>query len=95
MQAFRFSRRPSTSCRTRKVRFDSSKFAGSSTSGAFVNVTMEAPLGEGLAVPESAVIRTGARSIVFVVHGEGTVHIEPREVTLGHSSVTATVSNEG
>jgi Cu(I)/Ag(I) efflux system membrane fusion protein len=31
-------------------------------------------------VPESAVIRTGARSIVFVVHG---THAEPREVKLG------------
>ena len=69
--------------RTRKVRFILPNSQGLLLPGAFVNVTMEAPLGEGLAVPESAVIRTGARSIVFVVHGEGTVHIEPREVTLG------------
>ena len=48
--------------------------------GAFVTVEMELGLGRGLAVAESAVIRTGARSIVFVVHG---THAEPREVKLG------------
>ncbi len=40
-------------------------------------------MGSGLAVPESAVIRTGARSIVFVAKGEKDVQLEPREVTLG------------
>lgn len=69
--------------RTRKVRFVLPNPQGLLLPGAFVNVMMEAPLDKGLSVAESAVIRTGARSIVFVVHGEGTVHIEPREVTLG------------
>lgn len=69
--------------RTRKVRFALPNPNGRLLPGAFVTVTMEALLGKGLSVPESAVIRTGARSIVFVVHGEGAVHIEPREITLG------------
>lgn len=70
--------------RTRKVRFILPNPKGILLPGAFVNVTMESMLGKGLSVPENAVIRTGARSIVFVVHGEeGVVHIEPREVTLG------------
>jgi len=69
--------------RTRKVRFILPNPNGRLLPGAFVTVTMEAHLGNGLSVPESAVIRTGARSIVFVVHGEGAVHIEPREITLG------------
>lgn len=69
--------------RTRKVRFVLPNPQGLLLPGAFVNVTMEAALGKGLSVPESAVIRTGARSIVFVVRGEGTVQIEPREVALG------------
>jgi membrane fusion protein, copper/silver efflux system len=67
--------------RTRKVRFVLQNPEGRLLPGAFVTVKMEAPLGKGLSVPESSVIRTGTRSIVFVVH-EGT-HIEPREVTLG------------
>ena len=69
--------------RTRKVRFVLPNPNGRLLPGAFVAVTMEALLGKGMSVPESAVIRTGARSIVFVVHGEGAVHIEPRELTLG------------
>ena len=69
--------------RTRKVRFVLPNPSGRLLPGAFVTVKIEARLGRGLSVPESAVIRTGARSIVFVVHGEGPVHIAPREVTLG------------
>lgn len=69
--------------RTRKVRFVLPNPNGRLLPGAFVTVTMEALLGKGLSVPENAVIRTGARSIVFVVHGKGAVHVEPREITLG------------
>jgi len=66
--------------RTRKVRFELDNRAGSFLPGAFAAAELELPLGQGLSIPESAVIRTGARSIVFVAHGE---HLEPREVTLG------------
>lgn len=67
--------------RTLKVRFVLENKAGKLRPGAFATVAMALPLGRGLAVPESAVIRTGERAIVFMVH-EGR-HIVPREVTLG------------
>jgi Cu(I)/Ag(I) efflux system membrane fusion protein len=66
--------------RTLKVRFDLANPAGKLRPGAFVTVTMNLPLGHGLAVPENAVLRTGTRAIVFVVHEN---HIMPREITLG------------
>ena len=66
--------------RTLKVRFDLANKDAKLRPGAFATVTMDLPLGRGLAVPESAVLRTGMRAIVFVVH-EG--HITPREITLG------------
>jgi membrane fusion protein, copper/silver efflux system len=66
--------------RTLKVRFDLPNKAGTLRPGAFASVSMDLPLGRGLAVPESAVVRTGARAIVFVVHES---HIAPREVELG------------
>ena len=67
--------------RTRKVRFEIANPAAAIMPGAFVTVEMELRMGRGLAVPESAVIRTGERSIVFAVH-EGD-HVVPREVKLG------------
>ena len=67
--------------RTRKARFELPNPKATVMPGAFVTVEMELGLGRGLAVPESAVIRTGERSIVFVVHSG--VHVVPREVKLG------------
>ncbi|MFZ5471551.1 MAG: efflux RND transporter periplasmic adaptor subunit [Myxococcota bacterium] len=69
--------------RTRKVRLDLANPEHRFLPGAFVNAQMEVPMGSGLAIPESAVIRTGTRAIVFVAHGEQGLHLEPREVTLG------------
>jgi membrane fusion protein, copper/silver efflux system len=66
--------------RTLKVRFELDNTDGRLRPGSFVTAELTIPMGSGLAIPESAVIRTGARAIVFVVHG---THIEPREVTLG------------
>jgi Cu(I)/Ag(I) efflux system membrane fusion protein len=66
--------------RTRKARFELTTRDGTLLPGAFVTVELELAMGRGLAIPESAVIRTGARAIVFVVHGE---HAEPREIKLG------------
>jgi len=48
--------------------------------GAFSTVTLEIPVGEGLAVAEDAVIRTGKRDLVFVIDGKMAV---PTEVKLG------------
>jgi RND family efflux transporter MFP subunit len=47
----------------------------------FVDASLQADLGTGLSVPESAVIDSGGRKLVFVDHGEG--HFEPREIRLG------------
>jgi Cu(I)/Ag(I) efflux system membrane fusion protein len=72
--------------RTRKVRFSLENPGGKLLPGAFVTVVTQAPIGKGLSVPESAVIRTGTRAIVFVVHrggDQGAVHFEPREITVG------------
>ncbi|WP_441289050.1 efflux RND transporter periplasmic adaptor subunit [Sorangium sp. KYC3313] len=66
--------------RTMKIRFELDNSDGSLRPGAFVSVTMNLALGEGLSVPESAVIRTGTRAIAFVVQGG---RAEPREVKLG------------
>jgi Cu(I)/Ag(I) efflux system membrane fusion protein len=70
--------------RTLKARFELPNPGGKLRPGAFVTVGMDLGTTHGLAVPESAVIRTGARSIVFVVHGaDGARHIEPREIHIG------------
>jgi Cu(I)/Ag(I) efflux system membrane fusion protein len=47
----------------------------------FADVILQAPLGSSVAVPDSAVMNTGTRSVVFVARGNGT--FEPREVTTG------------
>jgi Cu(I)/Ag(I) efflux system membrane fusion protein len=71
--------------RTLKVRFELKNPDGKLRPGSFAAVTMDLGLAHGLAVPESAVIRTGTRNVVFVVHGadEAAKHLEPREVKLG------------
>lgn len=51
---------------------------------SFVDVTIEVPLGERLAVPEDAVLDTGTHRIVFVVRGEG--DFDPRAVELGRDA---------
>lgn len=47
----------------------------------FVDVRLLADLGTGLSVPESAVIDSGGRTLVFLDRGEG--RLDPREVALG------------
>ncbi len=69
--------------RTLKARFAIDNRAGQLRPGAFASAELTLNLGPGLAIPESAVIRTGTRAIVFVVHG---THVQPREITLGPSS---------
>ncbi len=66
--------------RTVKIRFELDNADRRYRPGSFVTVNMDLPFGKGLAVPESAVIQTGVRSIVFVV---GANAAEPREVKLG------------
>ena len=66
--------------RTLKVRFELDNKTGRIRPGAFATVEMGVDLGSSLAIPESAVIHAGDRSIVFVVKGS---EIEPRAVDLG------------
>ncbi|MCU0654259.1 MAG: efflux RND transporter periplasmic adaptor subunit [Polyangiaceae bacterium] len=66
--------------RTLKARASLPNPRGELRPGAFLSASFSIELGEGLSVPEDAVIRTGKRSIVFVVHGE---HVTPREVRIG------------
>ena len=47
----------------------------------FVDVRLQADLGTGLSVPESAVIDSGGRTLVFLDRGAG--RFDPREVSLG------------
>ena len=78
--------------RTLKARFDLKNPEGRLRPGSFVNVAMELGVAHGLSVPESAVIRTGTRNVVFIAHGERgeapggghqALHLEPREARLG------------
>lgn len=69
--------------RTRKIRFELQNPDGLLLPGAFVSVELELAMGRGLAIPESAVIRTGTRAIAFVAHGPQGEHLEPRELRLG------------
>ena len=46
-----------------------------------VEVSLEGGQGRGLVVPETAVLDSGERRLVFLDRGEG--RYEPREVTLG------------
>jgi Cu(I)/Ag(I) efflux system membrane fusion protein len=70
--------------RTARVRALVSTPAGDLRPESFVDVSIEVPLGERLAVPEEAVLDTGTRRIVFVVRGQG--EFEPRAVELGRDA---------
>jgi Cu(I)/Ag(I) efflux system membrane fusion protein len=67
--------------RTVKVRLEVSNAGNDLKPDMYADVELRPMLGSGLIVPESAVIQTGNRSIVFVDLGEG--RFEPREVQLG------------
>jgi Cu(I)/Ag(I) efflux system membrane fusion protein len=67
--------------RTGEVRLSVPNSRGDLKPGMFVDVTLERDLGARLAVPESAVLYSGERRIVFVDLGDG--RLAPRDVTLG------------
>lgn len=67
--------------RTSKVRIDISNPNFKLRPGMFANVALSVSGGEQLAIPISAVMPTGTRSIAFVDKGGG--KLEPREVKLG------------
>jgi Cu(I)/Ag(I) efflux system membrane fusion protein len=51
--------------------------------GSFATAELSVELGESLGIPAEAVVRTGARNLVFVVMP---THVEPREVQLGETA---------
>lgn len=67
--------------RTGQVRVEVPNPVGDLKPGMFVNVELRVALGRRLAVPESAVLPTGERRVVFVDVGNG--RLAPREVQLG------------
>jgi Cu(I)/Ag(I) efflux system membrane fusion protein len=67
--------------RTGEVRIETPNAGGDLRPGMFVDVVLERDLGKRLAVPESAVLFSGDRRIVFVDLGDG--RLVPRDVTLG------------
>jgi multidrug efflux pump subunit AcrA (membrane-fusion protein) len=67
--------------RTLEARVDVDNAGGVLKPDMFVDVSLEGVPSAALIVPESAVIPTGERTLVFVDEGDG--HYEPREVALG------------
>ena len=67
--------------RTAKVRFSLANQGGELKPQMFAKVQLKIPMGRRLVVPDTAVIDTGARQLVYVDKGDG--YFEPREVTLG------------
>ena len=67
--------------RTVKVRIELRNEDQQLKPGMFADVNLRADLGTGLSVPQSAVIDSGDRKLVFIDRGEG--RFEPREVQLG------------
>ncbi len=67
--------------RTVKIRLEFSNPDEALKPGMYADVFLERPLGRVLTVPESAVLTTGTRSLVFVAKGNG--RFEPREVRTG------------
>ncbi len=70
-----------TQTRTNKVRLEFANRQGKLKPGMYANSEIEVNLGPALTVPESAVLRTGLRQLVFVDQGQGV--FAPREVKLG------------
>ncbi|HUH66365.1 MAG TPA: efflux RND transporter periplasmic adaptor subunit, partial [Syntrophales bacterium] len=71
----------SADTRTAKVRFRLSNPGDRLKPQMYTNVDIKISMGKKLAIPESAVIDTGVRQVVYVDKGEGAY--EPREVMTG------------
>ncbi len=67
--------------RTLKARLEFANPGNELKPDMYADVVIGGGMGTGIAVPESAVIATGERNIIFVAKGDGV--FEPREVTLG------------
>jgi Cu(I)/Ag(I) efflux system membrane fusion protein len=69
--------------RTTKARIEFDNAAGILKPGMYTTAMIDVDLGEGIAIPEDAIIDTGERRIVFVGHEGG--HFEPRAIETGIS----------
>ena len=67
--------------RTANVRIELDNTAGLLKADMYAGVILQQPQGASVAVPDSAVMNTGTRSVVFVARGNGT--FEPRQVMTG------------
>jgi Cu(I)/Ag(I) efflux system membrane fusion protein len=67
--------------RTLRVRFDVANPDLTLKPGMFANVELSVDGREGIVIPDSAIIDTGERQVVFVGLGGG--RFEPRQVRLG------------
>jgi Cu(I)/Ag(I) efflux system membrane fusion protein len=67
--------------RTIKVRIILANSSGALKPDMYTEVVLGGQLGHGIAVPESAVMGTGEREIVFIARGDG--FFEPREIKTG------------
>jgi Cu(I)/Ag(I) efflux system membrane fusion protein len=67
--------------RTAKARFTLENQAGELKPQMFANVEIKISLGQRLVVPDTAVIDTGVRQLVYVDKGDG--YFEPRTVSVG------------
>jgi membrane fusion protein, copper/silver efflux system len=67
--------------RTVKVRTEIDNGDGAVKPDMFGDVVIQQPERRVVVVPDSAVLQTGTRSVVFIVKGDGT--FEPREITTG------------
>ncbi|MPN10533.1 Multidrug resistance protein MdtA [bioreactor metagenome] len=70
--------------RTVKVRVEMANPNGRLKPNMFVNANIRMPLGESLVVPESSLLDTGTRKVVFVTQGEDT--FVKRDVVVGHAA---------
>jgi Cu(I)/Ag(I) efflux system membrane fusion protein len=67
--------------RTANVRIELDNATGLLKPDMYADVILQQPQGASVAVPDSAVMNTGTRSVVFVASGDGT--FEPRQVVTG------------
>src|SRR5205814_10077487 len=70
-----------TQTRTASVRIELDNASGVLKPDMYADVILQEPLAPSIAVPDSAVMNTGTRSILFIAHGERT--FEPAQVTTG------------
>lgn len=70
--------------RTAKVRFEFPNPDLKLMPDMYANILLSISLGETLVVPESAVLRTGKRNLVFVDRGDGLMEVRP--ITLGQKA---------